>query len=695
MMTGYRKHFFALQIALLLPLLLSSASCNGEILYRSVEVNISGNGSVVRDPEDSQVREGISLSLQATADTLWRFDGWYSGETFLSSDNPYQLRVDDDLSLTARFSEIPVFSLSVGTQGSGTVQKDPDQSAFWDGESVTLRATAAEGWQFDGWYEGAAHVSSSNPYSFVMTENISLTALFSETPVSYTLEASWLSVSSDSHLSSAEISSVSSLSQPLSIEIADYGSRVSGTGTDTTRIVVKYDDGMSASRSSGTALLDSFGTGRPLNLPPELGSYGVISVSSSRGSDNDTLLQQIRNTEGVIWAEYDSVMKVHAVPNDPGYPLQWNFARLDMPALWDVQQGLPAVTVAVVDTGIRRYLQDFSTTAILQGYNTITESLDVDDDNGHGTHVSGTVAQSTNNGYGVAGMAWGVSLLPVKALDAAGEGFASDIAEAITYAVDQGSDVINLSIGGGSSLSIEDAIGYAVANDVVVVASSGNDNISPVSYPARYPGVIGVGATGYEHDLIAPYSNYGDGLDVVAPGGNLDQTFEASGYGPVKAGIYQQVTADEIRGYQGTSMAAPHVSALAALLLSKEPDLSAQEVSDIITSSSEDLGDAGYDQLYGWGLINPSGALDITYYRVSDTVTATIGTSTSWTFSAAAGVVSASLVSDDPESLSLTLEDSLGTVVATAVANEGMKKLEYHVEEGSGGSYSLTVSLIR
>ncbi|MBR9885262.1 MAG: S8 family serine peptidase [Oceanospirillales bacterium] len=295
--------------------------------------------------------------------------------------------------------------------------------------------------------------------------------------------------------------------------------------------------------------------------------------------------------------------------NDPffnGY--QWNIDTIQAQQAWGANATGAGVTVAVLDTGLASGGSD-GIGCVVPGYNTIKQSGDTSDGNGHGTHVSGTVAQTTNNGVGTAGVAYDACVMPVKVLDDRGSGSFADIAEGIYWAVDNGAQVINMSLGvsadyGVTSDEVMDAaLNYAYAQDVTVVVAAGNDgNPNLVSYPAIYGTTIAVGATGWDNG-IAPYSNGGTGLTLVAPGGNASQDLNSDGYGD---GILQETKYRNRWGYyffQGTSMASPHVAAAAALLLSNDGTLRPDDVKGLLAGTAKDLGATGYDAVYGDGLI--------------------------------------------------------------------------------------------
>lgn len=245
------------------------------------------------------------------------------------------------------------------------------------------------------------------------------------------------------------------------------------------------------------------------------------------------------------------------VPNDPDYSKQWNLRNINVEQAWDETQG-DGITVAVIDTGVSQ-VPDLKLTKLVKGYDFVNDKADATDDNGHGTHVAGTIAQSTNNGYGVAGIAYKASIMPLKVLSRSGGGTVADIAESIKFAADNDADVINMSLGGGgASTMIEEAIKYAYSKGVVIIAAAGNEGRNASSYPARYPNVISVSATDAAGDK-ASYSNFGAGVDISAPGG--------SETGKIIQNTLDPSTGESIFvGFQGTSMAAPHVAGVAALI---------------------------------------------------------------------------------------------------------------------------------
>ncbi|WP_309123414.1 S8 family peptidase [Paenibacillus sp.] len=283
------------------------------------------------------------------------------------------------------------------------------------------------------------------------------------------------------------------------------------------------------------------------------------------------------------------------VPNDELYSrYQWNLPIIQTPAGWSVTKGAGEVVVAVVDTGVTLSHPDLQG-HLAEGYNVVDPANPPADDVGHGTHVAGVVSALVDNGQGVAGMTWYNKVMPVKVLDSTGMGSTYSVAEGIVWATDHGAKVINLSLGNYASASfLHDAIRYAFDRDVVLIAATGNDNTSQPGFPAAYPEVLAVSATNQQQEK-ASFSNYGDYVDVVAPGENIASTY----------------TENQYAALSGTSMASPHVSALAALIRSVNPSLKNTEVYDIMRKSAVDLGAAGKDAYFGYGQINVPRALQL------------------------------------------------------------------------------------
>ena len=313
-------------------------------------------------------------------------------------------------------------------------------------------------------------------------------------------------------------------------------------------------------------------------------------------------IEYFSQREDIENVEQDYDVEALYLPNDTYYNnSQWNLKAIKADLGWDINNGGSSnVIVAVIDTGVAyenygEYVKatDFSSSTFVAGYDFVNNDAHANDDHGHGTHVAGTVAQSTNNGFGCAGIAYNVKVMPLKVLNSYGSGSYSSVIAAIYYAVDNGADVINMSLGGGSYMSsVHDAIKYAKDHDVTVVCAAGNSN-SSVIYPAAYPESVAVGSVNSSLNKSS-FSCYGPELDFTAPGESILQETIIGG-GNYYTSFYY---------YSGTSMASPHVAALAALILSQYPGLGSADVETLIKNGCSDLGAAGFDNSYGYGLIN-------------------------------------------------------------------------------------------
>ncbi|MBN1361262.1 MAG: S8 family serine peptidase [Sedimentisphaerales bacterium] len=360
------------------------------------------------------------------------------------------------------------------------------------------------------------------------------------------------------------------------------------------------------------------------------GDFHLVRIPP--GETPEHMVQRFSQCDIVEYAECNYHVVASLVPNDSYFDFQWNLDNpvtggMRMEAAWDIQRADPNVIVAVLDTGVAyedfgvyRRAPDFNDALFVPGYDFVNDDDHPNDDEGHGTHVAGTIAQSTDNGLGVAGVAFGCSLMPVKVLDEEGLGEHFTIAEGILFAAENGAQVINMSFGSPSrSRTLENAAAAAYHRGVTIVCAAGNDFFSgnQPNYPASYDAYcIAVGAVRYDLSR-APYSNTGSHLDVVAPGGDLDVDQNGDGFGD---GILQQTFVGDPNEFaywffQGTSMASPHVAGLAALLVSRgvtDPD----QVREAIEMTARDLGSPGKDREYGWGFIDAEAAL--AYYIVGD-----------------------------------------------------------------------------
>jgi serine protease len=327
------------------------------------------------------------------------------------------------------------------------------------------------------------------------------------------------------------------------------------------------------------------------------------SVSASRMG---AVLERLRARSSVRAADENIVMRATWTPNDPQLGDQWGMARVHATSAWDTTCGR-GVTVAVVDTGVAcenhgefTRLMDLSGTRCTLGYNFVTDDAHANDDQGHGTHVAGTIAQTTNNGFGVAGLAHCATIMPVKVLDERGRGTLADVAEGIRFAADAGAQVINLSLGGGRRVKVlEEAVAYARSRGAVVVCAAGN-NGRYVESPAAEPGAFAVSAIGPAADDLAYFSSRGPEVDIAAPGVNiLQQTICNRG----------RERCEQFAAWSGTSMAAPHVAGAAALLVSvgvTDPDAIERTLRGAAARPENGSTDK---ELYGAGVLDAAAAV--------------------------------------------------------------------------------------
>jgi serine protease len=304
-----------------------------------------------------------------------------------------------------------------------------------------------------------------------------------------------------------------------------------------------------------------------------------------------------------------------AFPNDACFKYQWHMNQIGLPDAWKMGTGRDVV-VAVIDTGVTK-VGDLAGTKFVPGFNFVGNNANADDDHGHGTHVAGTIAQSTNNKIGVAGVAYGAAIMPIKVLSASGSGSMAAIAQGIRWAADHGANVINMSLGGPFPVgTIASAVKYARGKGVVVVAAAGNDGRGRVGYPAKYPGVIAVAATQFD-ETTTFYSNWGPEVDIAAPGGNVrvDQNGDGKPDGVLQHTIIPRNTSKtDYLWFMGTSMATPHVAGVAALIMGagvRKPDAVEAILLDTARKPKSIAAAPGgrIDDHYGAGLVDAAAAL--------------------------------------------------------------------------------------
>ncbi|MBL4868191.1 MAG: S8 family peptidase [Pseudomonadales bacterium] len=352
-------------------------------------------------------------------------------------------------------------------------------------------------------------------------------------------------------------------------------------------------------------------------------------------------IKKLSQRHDVEYAEPNYIVRGMRVPDDTYYATQWHYQNIHLEQAWDITTGTPLqgedVIVAVIDTGVFLEHEDLQG-QLIAGYDFIEDITRANDKDGlddnpddpgdsielgrsswHGTHVSGTIAARTNNRMGLAGVSWGAKIMPLRALGVGG-GTAYDILQSVLYAAglanDSGTlparkaDIINLSLGSPGFLqSAQDVFAAVRKEGIIVIAAAGNANSSQLSYPASYEGVVSVSATDYNNDR-ATYSNFGSTIDVAAPGGDVMVDLNQDRY---VDGVFSCLVDDssgqlesQYVAMAGTSMAAPHVAGVVALMKAVYPDLTPNEFDTLLSGGliTVDLGPEGRDDDYGHGFID-------------------------------------------------------------------------------------------
>jgi thermitase len=444
-------------------------------------------------------------------------------------------------------------------------------------------------------------------------------------------------------------------------------------------VLVRFKTGLGRS-AAAKALPD-----KSMALGESIEDLGIYKVQVTAGHELEAVAS-LRSRSDVAYAAPN--YQVHALeePDDSFYSSQWAYPIIQAPRAWDITTGSSAVIIAIVDSGVDLTHPDL-VSKLVAGYDYIDNDSTPQDLYGHGTHVAGIAAAATDNGLGVAGTSWGARIMPVRVLDASGRGYDYQIIQGIQYAADNGARIINLSLGReamGYPDNYVPAINYARSKGALVVAAGGNcgDPIYYASngcseynapiYPAANEGVLAVAATD-DDDYRSSFSNQGSYIDVAAPGSSIFSTYLSSDY----------------RTLGGTSMATPFVSGLASLIWSTHRSMTIDEVEQLIKSSADDLGSAGFDNSFGWGRINLYRAQTLSFRATDES-----GPSESYTIPIINPTDSPMNWTASKNASWLTLSDPSGTVdphetaTITATASRTMADGEY-------GIYEDTISITR
>ncbi|QED26316.1 peptidase S8 [Microvenator marinus] len=402
---------------------------------------------------------------------------------------------------------------------------------------------------------------------------------------------------------------------------ATFGVQISDTEPRWDEVILDFDDDVS--HEEAVAFAKSWGLDADLNSPTsDAPNIYVAKVEEGAVPFIRDCLSSNSILEGV---EENIEYQTFGAPNDPLYQFQWNFKQVNAESAWKMATG-KGVVVAVIDTGVAAEddkakniiaAKDLADTAFVKGYDFVDKDDFAWDGHGHGTHVAGTIAQSTNNKYGVAGLAYNSKIMPLRVLNSRGFGQVADIADSIRFAADNGAKVINMSLGGPlPSLVMKASIEHAHKKGVTIIAAAGNAGKRSPSYPAAYDKVVAVAATQFDQHTTF-YSQWGPYVDVAAPGGNtrIDQNKDGRPDGVMQETLKDGNTAvHDFALYMGTSMASPHVAAIAALIIEQgvtHPD----KVEKILKQSADESQKKRYsnpkefEERYGAGIVQADAAV--------------------------------------------------------------------------------------
>ncbi len=358
-----------------------------------------------------------------------------------------------------------------------------------------------------------------------------------------------------------------------------------------------------------------------LGMPNTIGLERIYRLELATNADVNKAVAALGTDPNIEWAEPDYIAHAVAIPDDPLYAEQWGLTKIATPAAWDIVTGTQTVIIAIIDSGIDLTHPDLQANLWInpgeipgngidddnngyvddvRGWNFVNGTNNVYDGNGHGSQVAGVAAAVTNNSLGIAGVCWNCKIMPVRVMADSGISNYSDIALGVRYAADKGAKVINLSLGGYSySNALRDAIDYAVnEKGAVVVGGAGNDNVSTPFYPAAYENVLAVAGT-TSADTKAAFSDYGTWVDISAPAVEITTTYLGGDWGPAN----------------GTSLAAPFVAGMAALIRSQRPDWSAALVRNQLLQTADNIDalDPAYAGELGAGRVNAAQATQDPY----------------------------------------------------------------------------------
>ncbi|HKO96216.1 MAG TPA: S8 family serine peptidase [Pyrinomonadaceae bacterium] len=423
----------------------------------------------------------------------------------------------------------------------------------------------------------------------------------------------------------------------------------------------------------------------------EIPGIGVHILELPYQANEKAFVQAFENRREVEFAELDQLLAPDEVmPNDPHYATSeaWELGKIEAPSAWSITTGSSSITIAILDTGVDATHEDL-VAKMVPGWNVINNSSDTRDVHGHGTKVAGTAAASSNNGIGIASIAWGCKLMPIRVADSTGYATFSAIASGLNWAGDHGARVANISFYVSESSTVTTAARNFQAKGGIVTSAAGNSGALNSAADNAY--MLTVSATD-QTDAPSFFSNYGNNIDLGAPEAAFTTT---NGGGYAYAG--------------GTSFSAPIVAGVAALVLSINPGLSATQVQDILKQSANDLGSAGWDPRYGWGRVNAGRATNMAAGNpppIGDTISPTVSFSSPAQNATVSGVMVVEVSATDDTgvvSVSLTVGEVLVATdlsapfafsVDTKTQSNGASTLVATAKDAAGNTSSVSRSVM-
>ncbi len=649
-----RKLLFYVFLLLITAGLLSGCDLAGEPVMYEIDFEVEGEGEIIIDGENNEqeeqdlagtsrkFEEDSSFDLTAEPAEGWKLQSWQlDGDYYSSFPQETFTAEHDGQKITAVFQRHQYeLNLETTGEGEGEIKTEvihapqADEHPF----ETVIKLTAVPGdySEFTGWSGDIGDGDSEDPeIKIEMDEDKNVSAKFEliepatisgkidiehSFPFAAADDYSYASLDRENTGSRPELDATQrnltgqSLSQSPDFE----------QQTENGEIVVGYDNTLTPEQARSSLQQKGY---EIVKLRPEMNSAVVESRQMETADTSVEALEALAAEPDIRYAEpnyrYYALSTRH--PDDEHFGMQWHYPQIRLPQAWSRTTGDSSVQIAVVDTGANLNHPDLGDNiAEAAGYNVIEDSDDFTDANGHGTHVTGTIAANTNNNEGIAGVMWDSTVVPIKALGDGGSGTLDDIAAAIYYAAGLSgeapaeyasmpenpypADIINLSLGGyGGSQHLEEAVNDAAEAGALLVAASGNDGLPQIMYPAAYDEVLAVGAIdfNYPHEPTRTgYTNYGPGLDVLAPGGDVNTDSNNNGY---RDGVWSTFFDEEeyfYRVLEGTSMAAPHVSGVLGLMLAR--GISAHRAEEILKNTAMEIETADYS----FGLVNAYWAIN-------------------------------------------------------------------------------------